>query len=195
MLKLLKSHKLIVGVIYFLSVNQLFGAQTVGISSHGKYRIKPSEVIVPNDVPLGKYRRVIQPFSNWTLVCDENINAKQKICNVTQVIVDQNDELVLNISLAATKEGAPFFFVRTPSNIDKNKGFSVLLPSINKIYRFEIDGCNDIVCVGKFPVLSVINRHILNKSIIDISYYMGEKNELSVRVMLDGLSSALNSLD
>lgn len=56
------------------------------------YSIKPSEVTVPPGAELGRYRRIIQPFENWNLICDENLKTMKKICNITQSIVDQNGQ-------------------------------------------------------------------------------------------------------
>ena len=52
------------------------------------YRIKPSDVALPPDAKLGEYQRTTRPFENWTLICDENLQARQKVCNVTQIIED-----------------------------------------------------------------------------------------------------------
>lgn len=50
------------------------------------YRIKPSDVVLPPEVKLGDYQRTIRPFDNWTLICDENLKARKKVCNVSQII-------------------------------------------------------------------------------------------------------------
>ncbi|MGO4319897.1 invasion associated locus B family protein, partial [Agrobacterium sp. MCAB5] len=60
------------------------------------FHVKPSEVNVPEGVPLGQYRRTTTPFGNWTLVCDENRQTKQMICNVSQVIVDLAGNMVFS---------------------------------------------------------------------------------------------------
>ena len=57
-----------------------------------RYRIKPSDVAVPPDVKLGDYQRTIRPFENWTLICDENLKARKKVCNVSQIIEDRRQD-------------------------------------------------------------------------------------------------------
>jgi hypothetical protein len=80
---------------------------------------------VPANVPIGKYRRIIQPFEDWTLVCDENLKAMRRVCNVTQSVVDQRGGLVFSWSLAATTQGVPIVIVRTPASVGKGTAVSL----------------------------------------------------------------------
>lgn len=92
------------------------GAPAVGqgATPEPRYWIKPSEVAIPPDVPIGMYRRLIRPFENWTLICDENLKSKQRICNVSQLVVDKAGNTVFSWSLAATAQGKPVMILRVP---------------------------------------------------------------------------------
>jgi invasion protein IalB len=45
-------------------------------------------------VGWGQYKRTIQPFENWTLICDENLKKKEKVCNLSQIISDASGNQV-----------------------------------------------------------------------------------------------------
>ncbi len=77
------------------------------------FRIRPSDVAVPPAVPLGEYQRMIRPFENWILISDENLKARQRVCNVTQTIENQAGQIAFSWSLAATPEGKPYMILRT----------------------------------------------------------------------------------
>lgn len=46
------------------------------------YAVKPSDVAVPEGETLGEFRRMIQPFKNWTLICDESLKSKRRVCKI-----------------------------------------------------------------------------------------------------------------
>src|SRR5882757_1793451 len=71
------------------------------------YTVKPSDVVIPDGEQLGQYRRVVQPFKNWILICDESLKSKRRVCNLTQSIVDQRGAPVFNWSFVATADGKP----------------------------------------------------------------------------------------
>lgn len=159
------------------------------------YRIKSSEVVVPVDVPIGQYRRIIQPFENWTLICDENLHAKQRICNVSQVIADQADKLVFSWSLAATQDGKPFMILRISPKAQSDGKISLKFPGRANPVNVTIDGCNGVVCVGKVPVGPIFREHIGKESDPEISYPMASGGSISVMASFKGLATALSAIN
>lgn len=178
----------------------LFGSppaagQEVSQPVSASYRIKPSEVAVPTDVPMGQYRRSIQPFGGWTLICDENLHAKKMVCNVSQVIVDQTDALVFSWSLAATQDGKPFMILRTSPNARPDGKISLRFPGRANPVDIALDGCNTVVCVGKVPVGPILREHIGKGSDPQISYSTTSGESISVTASLKGLATALSAIN
>ncbi|UXS42988.1 invasion associated locus B family protein (plasmid) [Agrobacterium tumefaciens] len=169
--------------------------QDVPQAVSASYRIKPSEVSVPDDVPMGQYRRSIQPFGSWTLICDENLHAKQMVCNVSQVIVDQTDKLVFSWSLAATQDGKPFMILRTSPNARSDGKISLKFPGRANPVAVALDGCNTVVCVGKVPVGPILREHIGKESNPEISYSTTSGESISVTASFKGLATALSAIN
>src|SRR5215510_13257201 len=76
------------------------------------YVVKPSDVAIPEGEQLGAFRRIIQPFKNWTLICDESLTSKRRVCNITQSIINQQGTFVFNWTLVATADGKPLMMMR-----------------------------------------------------------------------------------
>lgn len=157
------------------------------------YRIRPSEVVVPQDVPLGQYRRITTPFENWTLVCDENLRAKQMICNVSQVIEDHAGALVFSWSLAATQEGKPFMILRTAPQADGQ--ISLAFQGRGQPVEVDIDGCNQAVCVGMVPVGPILREQIGKEAQANVSYSTASGARITVTASLKGLAKALAAIN
>ena len=64
----------------------LCGVQAASGAPGAAYRLKGPDIVLPPGVPLGQYRRIFQPFPNWTLICDENLKTRQVVCNVSQTV-------------------------------------------------------------------------------------------------------------
>src|SRR5690606_8986821 len=156
--------------------------------------IKPPEVAVPDGVPLGQYRRMITPFENWTLVCDENLQAKQMVCNVSQVIADGEGTLVFSWSLAATEDGQPFMILRTAPDADAAGKIALNFPGRANPVQVEIDGCNETVCVGMVPVGPIMREQIGKEAQPVISYPTRAGEGISVTSSLRGLATALSAI-
>ena len=158
------------------------------------YRIKPSEVVVPPDVELGQYRRIIRPFENWTLICDENLEAGQMVCNITQVVEDQTGQMAFSWSLAATKDGKPYMILRTPPSIGSKGLVSVQFEGRPKPVDVRVDGCNEVVCVGMLPVGPILREQIDKAGTPRISYLTAAGATVTVPAPLKGLATALKAL-
>ncbi|MEN3931730.1 invasion associated locus B family protein [Microvirga sp. W0021] len=169
-------------------------AAETGGDKTAAYRIKPSEVSLPADVPLGQYKRTFQPFENWILVCDENLKAKRKVCNASQSIEDAEKRVVFSWSLAASQDGDPYMIVRTLPDADVAKGVSLDLSTGPNFAKIKLDGCNDKVCVGKTAVGPVLSGQISKGAPIRISYQQKDGNIITMLLPLKGLQDAVNAI-
>jgi invasion protein IalB len=154
------------------------------------YRIKPSDVAVPPEVKLGQYQRTIRPFENWTLICDENLKARKKVCNVSQVIEDGAGKMAFSWSLAATQDGKPYMILRTAPNAKSDGLVSLKFDGRDPI-DVHLNGCNEMVCVGMLPVGPVMRQQIVQKATPAISYPTVDGQTITVTATLKGLSEAL----
>lgn len=159
------------------------------------YRIKPSDVVLPPDVKLGMYQRTIRPFENWTLICDENLKARKKVCNVSQVIEDTSGKMAFSWSLAATQDGKPYMIVRTAPNARSDGLVSLKFDGRDQAIDVHLNGCNDVVCVGMLPVGPVMRQQIAQNATPAISYPTVDGQTITVTAAtLKGLTAALSPL-
>lgn len=158
------------------------------------YRIKPSEVSVPADVPLGQYRRIIRPFENWTLICDENLKSRQMVCNISQIIEDASGNLAFSWSLAATKEGKPFMILRVPPSVSGNGKLSLWFAERKTAVEVALDGCSEAVCVGMMPVGPIMREQIAKQAAPQVSYITKDGRTVTVTASLAGLGMALKAI-
>lgn len=159
------------------------------------YRIKPSEVVLPSNAKPGEYQRIIRPFENWTLICDENLGAREKVCNVTQIIEDQSGRMIFSWSLAATKDGKPYMIVRTAPYAKSDDPVSFKFEGRRDPVNIQIDGCNQAVCVGMLPVGPIMREQISKNATPTISYMTAEGKTVSVTAALKGLSTAVQTIN
>jgi invasion protein IalB len=159
------------------------------------FRIKPSEVAVPEGIKPGQYQRIIRPFENWTLICDENLQKKQRVCNVTQIIENQAGQMAFSWSLAATQDGKPYMILRT-APVAKADG-SVLLKfnGRKEPVQVALDGCNQAVCVGMLPVGPIMREQIAKNTAPVISYATKDGGTITVNATLKGLAKAVESIN
>jgi invasion protein IalB len=158
------------------------------------YRIKPSEVMVPPDLKLGDYQRTIRPFENWTLICDENLKVRQRVCNVTQIIENQAGQVAFSWSLAATKAGNPYMILRT-APVAKSDGLvSLSFDGRKEPVQIKLDGCSKVVCVGMLPVGPMMREQISKNAAPTVSYPTTDGRTISVTATLKGLSTAVKAI-
>jgi len=157
------------------------------------YTIKASEVAVPAGVKLGQYRRVIRPFTNWTLVCDENLDRKRKICNISQSILGPSGDTVFSWSLAASEDGKPFFILRAPMSIGPQASIALDPGDGGKTISVAVSGCNETVCIAYLPVSDRLRQAAAKGGTVDISYVAKDRpTSAPFRAPLDGLAAALS---
>jgi invasion protein IalB len=146
-------------------------------------------------VPPGGYQRIIRPFENWTLICDENFENQQRICNVTQVIETQTGQLVFSWSLAATQEGKPYMILRTAPVAKSDGLISLKFEGRSEPVDVQFDGCNEQVCVGMLPVGPIMREQIAKEAAPTISYPTTDGRIISLTATLKGLSSAVEAIN
>ncbi|WP_206611538.1 invasion associated locus B family protein [Falsirhodobacter deserti] len=175
----------------FLSSGGVAGQEVI---SSG-FRIRPSEVAVPSDVRIGEYERTIRPFENWTLICDEDLQKRQRICNVTQIIENQAGQMVFSWSLAATNEGRPYMIIRTAPIANTEGLISFIFEGRSEPVQIEFDGCNQTVCLGMLPVGPITREQIARNAAPTISYPTIDGKTISVTAPLKGLSEAVEAIN
>ncbi|WP_248447686.1 invasion associated locus B family protein [Sinorhizobium meliloti] len=184
------------GVAIFMGCLLLSGPHVAGQEPVApSYRIKPSEVVVPPDAKLGGYQRLIRPFENWTLICDENLAQRQRVCNVTQVIEDAAGRLVFSWSLAATKDGKPYMILRTAPAAKSDGLVSLKFDSRKQPVEVQLDGCNEAVCVGMLPVGPIMREQISRNATPMITYPTTDGKLINVNATLRGLSTAVEAIN
>lgn len=161
----------------------------------GSFRIKPSEVVPPQGVPLGSYRRIIHPFENWNLICDENLKAKHKVCNISQSFIDQNQALVFSWSLAADEKGKPFMILRAPAQLGTANKISLGIAGRERPVDVELTACDDTVCVGYLPVGPILRQQIGKEATINVSYSPPSGAAVSLDAPFKGLKTALSAIN
>ncbi|RAZ92940.1 invasion associated locus B family protein [Mesorhizobium hawassense] len=158
------------------------------------YRIKPSDVAVPPDVKLGEYQRTTRPFENWTLICDENLQARKKVCNISQSFIDRSQALVFSWSLAADEKGKPFMILRTPSQTGAGSKLSLKFAGRKLPVDVQLQGCDASVCVAYLPVGPVLRGEIGKETTVGISYSLPSGAAVSLDAPFKGLKTALSTI-
>lgn len=155
------------------------------------YAVKPSEVSVPAGEALGQYRRVIQPFKNWTLICDESLKSGSRVCNITQTIVDRNGAAAFNWSLVATADGRPLMVMRIPAAGGPGRRIELAMgPAPDRIVA-AADQCDRIYCTATIAIGEVLKKHIHAGTPCAVTYGLAAGQTRTLQAPLEGLSAAL----
>lgn len=160
----------------------------------GNYRIRAADVIPPAGISVGRYQRTIRPFENWTLICDENLDEDQMVCNITQTIENPDGQLAFSWSLAATLEGSPYMILRTMSSANPDGLVAFAFDGRDAPVEVRIDGCNATVCVGIVPVGPIFRAQIAARASPTISYQTTDGQKIILRAHFAGLAEALSAL-
>lgn len=158
------------------------------------YHIKPSDVALPPGAKPGQIRRMIQPFAGWTLICDENLKTRTRICNVAQTLVDDAGRMVFSWSLAATRGGAPVLILRAPvaGQVDRTVtldfGKGALRPHVT------LTTCDATLCIGLLSATPDIRKRIATGGDVRITFADRAGDPVILRTTLDGLATAIASI-
>lgn len=156
------------------------------------YRVKLTDIAIPDGASVGEVRRTFQPFPNWTLICDENLKARTKICNVTQTFVDAAGTTIFSWSLAATEGGKPVFILRAPASLGPN-GSIAIQPVAAKPLAAKVQGCDARTCVAMLPLGPTLSQEIERSNLVTISY--DADGPVSLSAPLNGLAKAIAAID
>ena len=168
----------------------LTGSQAVA----GGYKVKSSDVLVPQGVPIGKYRRIIHPFENWTLICDENLKSRRKVCNISQSFIDERGTPVFSWSLAANVDGKPFMILRAPAMIGAGSRILLGLAGMDRDVGVEVKACDTTVCIGYLPVGPILRQQIGKQTTVRVSYSLNSGENVSIDAPFKGLAAALSAI-
>lgn len=131
------------------------------------FRIKPNEMAPAG--PPGEVRRVVQPFGGWTLICDEDLRARRKVCNVSQVLVDGAGEPAFNWSLAATRGGAPVIIMRAPSGGLAARHVGIAFRPGETPAEYDLPSCDTQTCLGFLSVSPALQKRLREGGMAQIS--------------------------
>ena len=149
---------------------------------------------MPQGAEIGRFRRMIQPFENWTLICDENLKTMKKVCNITQTILDGEGQFAFSWSLAATEGGKPMMILRTRPNLGQNKPVTLKFPGRETPVTAATHACDASVCIALLPVGPVLREQIAKAVTAQISYEADPEAALAFGAPLDGLAEALAAI-
>ncbi|WP_343717804.1 invasion associated locus B family protein [Inquilinus sp.] len=158
------------------------------------YTVKASEVAIPDGEQLGQFRRVIQPFENWTLICDESLTSKRRVCNLTQSIVNQQGAPVFNWSFVATEDGKPLVVMRVPAAVGQGGAIGLTLGGGGRDQIVaQTDRCDAAICTATIAIGQMLRRHIQAGTDCTVTYELPD-GEVSFQAPLEGLFAALSAM-
>jgi invasion protein IalB len=158
------------------------------------YAVKPSDIAVPEGETLGEFRRMIQPFRNWTLICDESLKSKRRVCNVTQSIVNAQGAVAFNWSLIATADGKPLMAMRIPAAAGVGAQIELAMGDSPDRIVAQTDRCDANFCFATIAIGNVLRRHIRAATPCRVSYQLPQAGPIVLEAPLDGLSGVLAKL-
>lgn len=154
--------------------------------------VVPSSVQPPEGVELGSFRRTIQPFRNWTLICDEDLKKKERICNVRQEIAIEGAGTIFTWAIAASDTGEPKMIATLPAAVG-NGGKLELLFDGDARFSTSVN-CNNRACTALIPVGPQIRRHIAERLTVGISFVAQPVGRIEFRAPMEGLDDALKAV-
>jgi len=154
--------------------------------------VVPSSVQPPQGVELGSFRRSIQPFKNWTLICDEDLKKKQRICNVRQEIAIEGAGTIFSWAMAASDTGEPKMLATLPAAV--GEGGEVVLTFDGDAKFSTTADCTQRTCSALIPVGPQIRRHITEKFEIRISFDAEPVGRIEFAAPMEGLGDALEAV-
>lgn len=124
-------------------------AQTL-VAADPAFRVKPPEVGA--GLPPGQVRRSVQAFEGWTLICDEDLKKHERVCNVSQVLLDAAGQTAFSWSLAATRGGAPVMILRAPNGPGDGRAAQIRFAGSETLTTVPLSRCDDAQCIGYLEI-------------------------------------------
>lgn len=155
------------------------------------YRVRPPSLEIPAQVPVGQYRRIIHPFKNWTVVCDDNLAEETRVCDIRQEIEIAGAGVIFSWALSASEYGPPVMKMIVPAAVG-SAGKVILEFSDSSTHDVAITDCNATSCQGYAPAGPKTQRHIDEELPIGISFNVEPLGTLSFEAPMKGLRSALS---
>ncbi len=149
---------------------------------------------MPQGAEISRFRRMIQPFENWTLICDENLKTMKKVCNITQSIVDSEGQFAFSWSLAATEGGKPMMILRTRPNWARTSLSTLKFPGRKDASSARPTPAMRVFALTFLPVGPVLREQIAKAAKAQISYEADPEAALAFGAPLDGLAEALAAI-
>jgi invasion protein IalB len=158
------------------------------------YAVKPSDVAIPPGETLGEFRRMIQPFKNWTLICDESLKSKRRVCNITQTIASAQGAVAFNWSLVATADGKPLMIMRVPAIVGVGQTIELAMGAKPDRIVAQTERCEGGFCVATIAIGDMLRRHIRAATPCQVSYPLPQAQPVVLEAPLEGLYVALSKL-
>lgn len=158
------------------------------------YRVKSSEVPLGDGDKPGDVRRIIQPFGNWTKICDENLRKKKQVCNISQIITDQSGSAIFSWSLAGTDGGDPVMILRGSNGSGIMQTAHLDFGSVGKPVDVLLDSCNEKQCLGLMYVSAEMKKIILKGPLTRITVQEFGTQPTTFEAPLSDLAKALLSI-
>ncbi|WP_112814867.1 invasion associated locus B family protein [Brucella pseudogrignonensis] len=159
------------------------------------FKVKPSIVALPAGAEPGSYRRVIRPFENWDLICDEDLKAMNKICNVTQTIEDDKGSFVFSWSLAATEAGKPMLILRVPADVIVEDRITLRFDGQKQTLSIKVGACDVLACTAFVSLVPIIRTQIENNAPVSVSYRSSHRGSVVLDAPTRGLSAAVAAIE
>lgn len=159
------------------------------------FEVRPSIVTLPTGVEPGSYQRIIRPFQKWDLICDEDLKAMTKICNVTQTIEDHEGRFVFSWSLAATEAGKPMMILRVPADIIAQDRITLRFADQRQNLYIKIGACDVSACTAFVSLVPLIRKQIENKAPVRISYRSRGRGLVLFDAPMEGRSAAVAAIE
>lgn len=160
-------------------------------AANPEFHVKPPDVNTDGALP-GDVRRTIQPFGTWTLICDENLRKRKRVCNVSQQILNASGAVVFSWSLAGTLDGKPVMIVRLAKAEADPTPVKIVFGS-TKSAKVELSSCNEAICLGFLPVDASLRRALEQGGSAQITAVIGGRST-TLDAPLDHLVSAIKAL-
>jgi invasion protein IalB len=137
---------------------------------------------------------VIQPFANWTLICDESLKSGNRVCNITQSLVDRQGAPVFSWSLVATADGKPLMVMRVPASAGAGRKIELAMGVMPDRIVAQTGGCDRAFCTATIAIGEMLKKHIQAGTPCVVTYGLANGGTRTLQAPLEGLARALEGV-